>query len=106
MAETRRKKKKQKKERSGLIWLLVILVFMVGVMSWQTVRLRDKAEEYVRKEQELASAIASESDRAAELAEMGKLRQTLYYIEKMAREKLGLVYPDDVILEPEQKPGS
>ena len=44
--------------------------------------------------------IAAEEGRAYEYQEMSRFRQTLRYIEMIAREKLGLVYPGEVILKP------
>ncbi len=42
--------------------------------------------------------LASEEERQNELEEEAAYRQTKSYIEKLAREKLGLVKPDEIIL--------
>ena len=44
--------------------------------------------------------MAEESKEAEELAQEQIYVQTKEYIEKMAKEKLGLVYPDEILLKP------
>ncbi len=42
--------------------------------------------------------LASEAERQEELKEEAAYRQTKSYLEKLAREKLGLVKPDEILL--------
>jgi cell division protein DivIC len=51
--------------------------------------------------EELKEEITEERDRAKELQEMKAYVQTKKYVEEVAREKLGLVYKDEIIFESE-----
>ena len=50
----------------------------------------------------LESEVAKERDRAAELEQYRIYVQSKAFMEKTAKEKLGLVNPGEIILEPEQ----
>ena len=94
--------RKEKRNRRTWVWLLVIAVILVVGMGIEIKRVSDKAADYASREAELESLIAEEEGRAYELQEQSKWQQTLKYIEMIAREKLGLVYPDEVILKPDK----
>lgn len=51
---------------------------------------------------ELEQQIAEQEARAEELEKLPEYTQSQEYIEKMAREKFGLVYPDEVIFRAEE----
>ncbi len=58
----------------------------------------EKEKELQEKKTSFETKIASEKERQKELEEEAAYRQTKSYLEKLAREKLGLVKPDEVIL--------
>ena len=60
-----------------------------------------KANEYQVKEATLQSQIEVEQLRSQEIAEFEKYTQTRKYIEDTARDKLGLVYPGEIIFKNE-----
>lgn len=95
------RKKKKKNNLSWLVLLAVALFLIVG-MGIAVHNLSDKAASYAAREAELESLIAEEEGRAYEYKEMSKLRQTLRYIEILAREKLGLVYPGEILVKPDE----
>ena len=92
---------KRKRNRTWAI-LIVIVLFLVIGMGLAIHNLSDKAASYAAREAELESMIAAEEGRAYEYQEESKLRQTLKYIEMLAREKLGLVYPGEVVVKPDE----
>ncbi|MBQ4424448.1 MAG: septum formation initiator family protein [Lachnospiraceae bacterium] len=96
-----KRERKEKRSRRAWIWLLVVAILLLVGMGYEIKRVSDKAAEYASREAELESMIAEEEGRAYELKEQSKWQQTLKYIEMIAREKLGLVYPDEVILKPD-----
>ena len=51
--------------------------------------------------EELNALIAEEEERAKEIEEYGKYVQTKKYAEEVAKEKLGLVYEDEIIFKAE-----
>lgn len=95
-------KSRKKKKDKTLVILLVIAVLLVAGFGVAIHSLSDKAASYAAYEAELESRIAAEEGRAYEVREMSKLQQTLRYIEMIARERLGLVYPGEVIVKPSE----
>ncbi len=95
----RRSKKKREK---GLIWVLVVVALLAAFLLYQTSVLKKRQAAYAGREQELEEQIAAESRRAEELAEYDIFTRTLKYIEQIAREKLGLGYPGEIVVEPEK----
>ena len=95
------KAQKRRRNRTFAI-LIVIVLFLVVGMGLAIRNLSDKAASYASREAELESLIAAEEGRAYEYQEESKLRQTLKYIEMLAREKLGLVYPNEIVVKPSE----
>lgn len=64
-----------------------------------------KAERRALEKQvgELALELQEEQERSEELEDRRAYMQTVRYIEEIAREVLGLRYPDEIILRPEEK---
>lgn len=62
-----------------------------------------KVMEYQAKEESLTRQVENEQKRAAELEERRVYVQTKQYIEEVAKQKLGLVKPDEVLLKPRPK---
>ena len=56
----------------------------------------------LRRAEELERQIDEEEMRTEEIEEMRRYMQTDRYVEEVARDKLGLVYPDEVIFKPEE----
>lgn len=81
---------------------LVVLI-IIGVFSVKSMELQTKAQEYRYKETKLAKQIAAENDRTQELKELEKYMQTKKFIEEYAEEKLGLVYPNEIIFKSKEK---
>ena len=62
-----------------------------------------KVMEYQAKEEALTRQVENEKKRAAELEERRVYVQTKQYIEEVAKQKLGLVKPDEILLKPAPK---
>ncbi|MBQ3028106.1 MAG: septum formation initiator family protein [Lachnospiraceae bacterium] len=71
---------------------------MCGVLTYSTGKAKAEEREKIQKKAATESRIASEQERQEELKEEAAYRQTKSYIEKLAREKLGLVKPEEIIL--------
>ena len=61
-----------------------------------------KLASYKEKEQLLTEQIKQEKMRQEEIEEFKKYTETKKYIEETAREKLGLVYEDEIIIQTEE----
>lgn len=71
-----------------------MILIMVRVKS---IELQEKIDAKAMEVQLLETQIEAERQRAAEIEEFGKEIQTKGYIENIAREKLGLVYEDEIL---------
>ncbi len=64
--------------------------------------LKAEQEEYIKREETLNTQIAEEEKRAEELVEYEKYTKTSKYVEEVAKEKLGLVYEDEIVFQTEE----
>ncbi|NLK29222.1 MAG: septum formation initiator, partial [Clostridiales bacterium] len=64
--------------------------------------LEKQSEQAAIKLQKLELQIKEQEERAKEIKNLEAYVQTKRYIEDVAREKLGLVYEDEIILKPEE----
>lgn len=103
MATRARYKKRRSQNRAGIIWTSFVVLILVTVVSIKSVGLMKKAKEYEAKEAALQQQIEQEVARSEEIAEFERYTQTRKYIEDTAREKLGLVYPGEIIFKNEDK---
>ena len=79
-----------------------VVLILACVLSIQTGRLQAVSEEYQRQEQQLEQQWEEESQRTQELEEYQVYVQTRDYIERVAREQLGLVNPNETVVKPEE----
>lgn len=82
-----------------IAFVVVVFCLCIGVKEYS---LRMEREELRQKQEMLEKQIKSEEERAKELEALEKYMQTKKYMEDVAREKLGLVYPDEILIEPEK----
>ncbi len=87
----------RKKKRGGLkiIALVVLALFVVFFLKERD--LNAKKRELELKMQEKTVALEEEKERTKDLENRKAYMQTSKYIEELARKKLGLVYPDEII---------
>lgn len=93
---------KKQRNRTGLRLTTVIVILIFGVVSYKRISL---AQEYKNvKAQEIAAlqTMEQEKERTKALENERVYRNTKQYIEEIAREKLGLVYKDEIIFKPNQ----
>ena len=103
MKEVRKSKKKRRERwgnRMALVGVTFVVLSMAVVINTRGAELQQKNLEYRIKEENLRLQLAQEEQRAARLEEERVYVQTKQYIEKVAKEKLGLVNPDEILLKP------
>ena len=83
-------------KRSVLIISAVIIMLTV-VVSVNAMTLRAKEKSFKAQEIELQQRIEEEQTRAEEIDELEQYVGTDEYVEEVAREKLGLVYRNEII---------
>lgn len=98
---TIRKREERTSNRVAIITVAVIVCCLAIVVSIKNSSLRKKADLLSDKQQTINEQIESEEERKADLEEEQIYVQTKDYIEKTAKEKLGLVNSDEVIIRPE-----
>ena len=99
MAKKTVKKKKTKgifENRLSIVFITMVVVSMVKVRS-----IKKELANREAYNQKIVKELESESERAKELDEKKKYVQTDSYIIEMAREKLGLVFPNEIAIKPE-----
>lgn len=79
----------------------IVAVLLVGLLT-QSQELRRKNISYEKQKEELEQQIKDEEVRAGEIEKLEDYVDSTEYIEKMAREKLGLVYPDEIVFRAEE----
>ncbi len=83
-----------------LVGITFVVLSLAVAVNIRGASLREKNEEYQAREAALTRQKEIEEDRAEELEERRIFVQTKQYIEQVAKEKLGLVYPDEILLKP------
>ncbi len=103
MAGTRRKAayRRRHQNRFSMFLVTLVVVMIMIVVAVKSVDLRQKIAAKTQEEQALAGQIQAEEERAQEIEDFSKEVQTKGYIEKIAREVLGLVYPGEVLFKEE-----
>jgi len=82
-----------------MILLLLGVVAFVGVFIWQSVRIKEMQTEYEQKKVAL-SAIQERNDRLQEHLDFYNSPGYMLYVEKVAREALGLARPGETVVLP------
>lgn len=104
--KSRKGKKSRKKERIksniGTLSVSFVVFALAAVIAYTGSGLKDKRDAYKQREENLKKQIEKEVERSSELEEYEKYVQTRKYIEEIAKEKLGLVYDDEIILKPQK----
>ncbi len=98
MKERGRKKKSiRRQNRTTYLSVAVVVLILVGVLSFRCVELYQKNLEYAQKEEELQQQLAEEEDKQSEIESYRAYVGSDDYIIEMAREKLGLVFPGEEV---------
>lgn len=91
-------RRKNGKRKTGFRLLLVVVLVMCGVLTYSTGKAKAEERAKTQKKAGTEAELASEEERQNELKEEAAYRQTKSYLERIAREKLGMVKPDEIIL--------
>ncbi len=100
---TRRKKKDRWSNRLAIIGITLVVLSLGVVVNLKSATMRKKDLEYQVREAALDQQVAQEKNRANELEEYRIYVQTKQYIEEVAKQKLGLVKPDEILLKPSKR---
>lgn len=101
MAKRRIRVRKKKQNRVGMALVLTVLMLLMLVVSYNSKQLEEKLASYQERERQLTEQLEAEKARSEEIEEFKKYTKTKKYIEETAREKLGLVYEDEILIKTE-----
>lgn len=93
----RRKQRRKRNSKIGILSISFMVLCLSAVIAYKGQELKIKNEDYIAREAALLSQIQEEEERTEELREYSKYVKTKKYIEEVAREKLGLIYEDEII---------
>lgn len=90
----------RRKKRRGLKLIAFVLLLLCAVVLYQQTKLDRTHRERQAQYEQLQLALEQENQKSALLSEKRAYMQTDRYIEDIARDILGLVYPDEILLKP------
>ena len=88
--------------RLALIGITLVVILLALSIEVRSRDLRQQMERYTVREEKLDREIHEEEERTEDLLERKKYVSTLEYYKKVAREKLGLIDKDEVLLKENQ----
>ena len=93
----RKKKKDNLNNRMALVGVTMVVLSLAVAVHVKGIDLKEKNKSYSIREENLEAQVAKEEERAKQLEEYVQTKQ---YIEKVAKEKLGLVNRNEILLKP------
>ena len=97
----RARAKRQLQHKLSMFVIAAVILVLGATLSVASISLQAKNKEYMAQEAELEAQIEAEANRAEEIDELEKYVGTDEYVEDVAKEKLGLVYPNEILFEAE-----
>lgn len=83
----------------GMVMITIVVAMILVVIGVKSSELIEKRTAYEKREKYLLEQIDEQNKRSLEIEEYRKYKETKQYVEDVAKSKLGLVYPDEIILE-------
>lgn len=88
---------RRRDQRKGMILVVLVVSILMIVVAVKGIELMNTLSELEAMETVLEERITEQINRADEIAEYEKYTQTRKFIEEIAKDKLGLVYGDEII---------
>ncbi len=89
--------RRKTKRRTGLFVIAAAVLLLCGLIVYSERDLLREKRALEKQAAEISEAIENEAHETAELQSKQAYMQTVRYVEDVAREKLGLVYEDEII---------
>lgn len=93
--------RKRYRNRTGIGIIAFAVMILFGIVAFARIGLEEREAKAELKIKRLEAQIQVQKERATEIDNFKAYVQTKRYIEDMAREKLGLVYQDEIIFQKE-----
>ena len=95
-------RKSNRQSNAGLLLVFVVVLIIIVACSARSVSLYHKSKELSVTQAQLEQQFEDANNRAAELEEREKYMKTKKYIEDEAKNKLGLVNSDEILIKPKE----
>lgn len=93
---------KGKKKRTGISFTIVIVMLICGVILYRTSIVNSELDLARQEYSKLENIYEDELDTELELESERNYKETDQYIEDIARNNLGMVYPDEILIVPSE----
>ena len=97
---SRRRRKKRGSNQLGMLSISAIVMILMISLSVQSHGLKKKLEVYAKEQDTLEQQIGAEEARTQEIEELEEYKKTTEYVEEVAKDKLGLIYEDEILFVP------
>lgn len=88
--------------RIGMMVVAAAVFVLIVVMLYRSYGMKQKISYYQRENAALEEQIVAQKERSSELDRLPEYIRSDEYVEKVAREKFGLVYPEETVIRPEE----
>ena len=95
------RKKRRLQHRISVISISCVVLMLMMILGVGSISLHEKNRNYKAQEAQLQEQIAAEMARAEEIAELEAYVGSDQYVEDVAKEKLGLINPNEIIFKAE-----
>lgn len=99
--QEKRQRTKLRRYKRSILGICGVIVLMSVIVAVSSISLRAKNNKYKTQEIELQAQLKEEKLRAEEIEDLGKYVGTDAYIEDIAKDKLGLLYENEILFQPE-----
>lgn len=98
-----RRVKRKKLSPYTVAGVIVLCLVLCGTVTYKEIKLRKQSVTYEAQIQKLTDEQKELAKEKEELKEFKEYVKTDEYVEEIARDKLGLVYQDEIVFEPSDK---
>lgn len=89
--------RKKRQNKLGMVLVTMVVTVLMIVILFKSHELRQDQEAYLKKQEMLQARIDEEHERTKELEEYEKYTKTDKFVEEIAKEKLGLLYENEIL---------
>lgn len=94
--------KKRKQSKICGFFILLSLCLLAAVIFYRAMGLREQKNDLKVQAAELEQQLQEAKEEYKNLEEYEEYMKTKSYVEDVARNQLGLVYPDEIVIRPEE----
>lgn len=97
----KRRRRRRSSNFRGMCCISVVVLVLLAVLAVRSSDLKKRNASYEAELVQLEQDIEAEKARTEEIEEMKEYMQSDEYAEQVAKDKLGLVYEDEIVFKPE-----